>query len=124
MMAWLVAYLVTCAVEIPIVVAAVRTLGWRPTGPHPLAGTVAVAWLLQVTHPVFWLVNPAFPSGVLLAEVVIVLVEAATLYLWATLRAGEPHVLRTAALAASVSFVANGASFAVGLLASVVQAGR
>lgn len=123
MQAWLVAYLVTCTVEIPVVVTLLRYMAWRPVGRYPLAQCVAVAWSLQLTHPIFWWIDPSFPSGVLVAEVVIVLVEAAGLCLWAVFRCGVRCGTEAATLAGLVSFAANGASFALGLLASVALGG-
>ena len=79
MQAWLLAYALTCAIEIPIVVWALRTLGWWPGWGRALA----LAWALQLTHPILWLVNPPTFGAVLAAEVVIVLVEGAALALWA-----------------------------------------
>jgi hypothetical protein len=65
---WLVAYLITCAVEIPIIMAMVRGLHWRSTATHPRLDLAAMAWALQLTHPILWLVNPVFPAGTAVAE--------------------------------------------------------
>lgn len=119
MLSWLIAYLVTCAVEIPIVVLLLRRLGWCPAGAVPATRATGLAWSLQVTHPVLWLVNPGSLGGVLVAEALIVMVEAAALCWWAVARmrvAPGPDTWRRALL---VSLVANAASFAVGLVPSL-----
>ena len=127
MQAWLLAYALTCAIEIPIAVWALRTLGWWPGWGR----TLALAWALQLTHPVLWLVNPPSFAAMLVAEAVIVLVEGAALALWAGhglhLRdRSRPSYLghlrdrslgaRTWWLAMLVSLLANSVSLAVGLV--------
>ncbi len=69
---WAVAFVVTCALEIPIVVWATRhSLGLRAVG---------VAFLLQVcTHPALWYVVPQFEPylmWVAVAELGVTAVEA------------------------------------------------
>lgn len=86
MQQWFAAYLLTCAVEIPIVVAMLHGLGWRSPGRHPDAKAALVAWLLQFTNPLLWLIGPGSWAGLLAAEALIVLVEGAALYYWALLR--------------------------------------
>lgn len=106
------AYLVTCLVEMPIVVALVRGLGWRS---RRRPGVVAVAWLLQLTHPVLWLVHPVGVLALVTAELVIVAVEGAVLYWWAVSRADAPATLGTLERALLIAFIANAASFLTGL---------
>lgn len=116
MQGWLVAYLLTCAVELPIVVWALRTVGWWPGLPRALA----LAWVLQLTHPLLWLVNPPNMATTMLAEVIIVLVEGSVLALWAstTRRAATPSNWRTGLL---IALAANAASLAVGLLGQLLN---
>lgn len=152
---WLWAYLLTCAIEIPIVVAMI--LGWLPrTGPlHPrlsrdfglhgassnaksrhnatthtagipnprrfsILELVALAWALQLTHPVLWLIDPPFPAPALLAEVVIVLVEGAAIYAWATIRAKATRGRATFEMSVLIAFCANAASLLAGLIRALV----
>lgn len=115
MLAWLGAYLLTCAVEIPTVVVLLRALGWRDRGRHPLVCAVFLAWVLQVTHPMLWALDPAYPGALLLAEGAIVAVEAAGIYVWAVLRADAGAGLPTASRALLVSLIANGSSLALGV---------
>ena len=75
MQQWLGAYLITCAIEIPIVIAMTGGLGWRSRGPRPRLEVAALAWALQLTHPVLWLVNPAFPVATVIAELAVVAIE-------------------------------------------------
>lgn len=106
MQAWLVAYLLTCAIEIPIVTASLRLLGW--TGWR--AG-ITIGWLLQLTHPLAWLLGPYSWPQLVMAEVVITLVEGIALAL---------IVRRDWTLALAVSAVANGVSLLAGLALSGV----
>ncbi len=109
---WAVAYLVTCAVEMPLVVALVRGLGWRA---ERAPGVWLTAWLLQLTHPVLWLVGPVEVWAVAIAEVVVTVVEAASLHWWATARARQPSTATTAESALLIAVIANAASFLIGL---------
>lgn len=103
MLAWLIAFLLTCAVEVPVVVAlAKRDAAVR------IGRLVVVAFGLQATHPLLWLIDPPSLGWLLVAEVVIVLVEG--LLLWHLALMPGPTV------ALLVALIANGASFAVGLL--------
>lgn len=113
---WLVAYLITCAVEIPIIMAMVRGLHWRSTAAHPLLDLAAMAWALQLTHPILWLVNPVFPAGTAVAEALIVLVEAGCIYWWAAARAGISRGTHSHWWCLLIAFTANAASFLLGLL--------
>lgn len=119
MLAWLIAYAVTCAVEVPLVVWLTRRLGWwgapgagRGDGPR-LGEAVAVGWALQLTHPVLWLVDPEPWVGLLVAEGVIVAVEGAALAWWASRRLAVSPPVGVALL---VALVANASSLVVGLL--------
>lgn len=118
MLAWLIAYLLTCAVEVPIVVAMVIAVGWRPR--RGVGEVVALAWALQLTHPLLWLIRPPFPSALLVAEAAIVVIEGAALFAWAVARGGAPRTVRTFSLALLTALVANAASLALGLLLSAV----
>lgn len=115
--AWFTAYLLTCAIEIPLVVALVRGMGWGGDLSRPVLRIAGVAWALQLTHPVLWLVHPTRPVGILVAEVVIVAVESLALYAWAVLRAWVAPGVGAWVRALLVAVIANGASFALGLLA-------
>lgn len=114
MLDWLLAYLLTCAIEIPIVVLLSRLLGWSDRS--TLGRALGIAWSLQLTHPVLWLFGPWTIGPLLLAEVTVTVVEGMALALLASrhLAAGSlSRQLWTLALATSA--VANGVSFAVGL---------
>ena len=110
---WAVAYLITCLVEVPLVVALVKGLGWRS---ERAPGAVAMAWLLQLTHPVLWLAHPGDLWGVAGAEVAVVLVEAAGLYWWAVRRAGVVATAGNLERALLVAFIANATSLLAGLI--------
>ncbi len=112
MQQWAVAYLITCLVEVPLVVALVRGLGWRA---ERAPGILVTAWLLQLTHPVLWLVRPNGVWGLVVGEVAVVAVETAALYWWAALRAGVPRTTGTLERALLVAFIANAASLLAGL---------
>lgn len=109
---WALAYLITCLVEVPLVVALVRGLGWRA---ERAPGVLVMAWLLQLTHPVLWLVHPGSVWGVVVAELVVVAVETVALYWWAVARAGAPHSAATLERTLLVAFIANAASLLIGL---------
>lgn len=110
---WAVAYLITCLVEVPLVVVLVRGLGWRS---DRTLGVVLLAWLLQFTHPVLWLAHPATIWGVVVAEAVVVGLEGLALYWWATRRAAVRSSRLTLERALLVALVANAASVLVGLV--------
>lgn len=110
---WAVAYLITCLVEVPLVVALIRGLGWRAK--HAPAAVV-MAWLLQLTHPVLWLVHPTGIWAVVAAELVVVAVEGAALHWWAVCRAGADCSWQTLERALLIAFIANAASVLVGLI--------
>lgn len=115
MLFWLSAYLLTCAVEIPVILLACRALGW----PVRLWPMVVTGWMLQLTHPVLWWVSPNTIGGLLGAEVVVILIEGVALGQWASHRPElENHPVRCAAM--MVTMAANAASVLVGLIASQV----
>lgn len=116
MLDWLVAYLLTCAVEIPLVVALVRQPGWKPGSVHPLAETVALAWALQLTHPLLWLVGTPDVARLVVAEVAVTFIEGTALAAWAIGRCGADPSRTTWGRAMLVAVVANGSSLALGLL--------
>lgn len=116
---WLPAYVLTCAIEIPIVFAMISGLAWRLRSNHPRLELLALAWALQLTHPVLWLVNPPFPTAALLAEAVIVLVEGTGIYAWAVARTDAPRGRETATMALAIALCANAASLLAGLLLSL-----
>ncbi|MEZ5095080.1 MAG: hypothetical protein R2731_02500 [Nocardioides sp.] len=105
----LAAFWMTCAVEVPIVLVALKRFGWLPGAGWGRA--LAVAAAVQVTQPVVWLVGSRDWSALLAAEAVAWLVEG--LGLWALLhpRAGGGRI--GDAMAAAI--VANAAAFALGL---------
>lgn len=110
---WAIAYLITCLVEVPLVVALARGLGWRA---ERAPGAVVMAWLLQFTHPVLWLIRPTGIWTVAVAELVVVAVEGLALLWWSVRRAGAARSRRTLELALLIAFIANAASLLVGLL--------
>ena len=122
MLDWLVAYLLTCAVEIPLVVALVRRLGWAPGSALPLAETVALAWALQLTHPLLWLVGTPDVARHVAAEVAVTVVEGTALAAWATGPCGADRSRKTWDRAMLVAVVANGSSLALGLLLRLLLA--
>lgn len=106
-MEWWQAYLLTLAVEMPIVVIALglaRIAGKVISWPQ----TIALAWAVNLTHPMLWWIRP---EGLWLvaAELLIALVEGLVLW-WCCRR--EWKVLFYLVLAA----LANSASVLVGLL--------
>lgn len=115
-MAWFLAYLVTLAVEAPIVLWLMRAAGWVPRtvdGGLGWPAAVAVAWGLNLTHPVLWWVGPQVLGAVLAAEVIVVAVEGVALGLIAGRATRDP--LGVAVLMGLlIAFAANFASFAVG----------
>jgi hypothetical protein len=110
---WAVAYLITCLVEIPLVVMLTGGLGWRA---HRAPRAVAIAWMVQFTHPLLWLVNPSSLWGVVIAELVVVAVEGTALTWWAVTRAGASRTPGTLERALLVAFIANATSLLVGLV--------
>lgn len=117
-MQWFAAYLLTCAVEIPLVVLLARGLGWRP---RRALEAVAMAWALQCTHPVLWALGPYGLPGLLIAEALVVAAEGAALWWWAVRRADAAANRSTLLDALLVSFIANAASVLVGVaLVSVI----
>lgn len=122
MLDWLVAYLLTCAVEIPLVVALVRRLGWAPGSALPLAETVALAWALQLTHPLLWLVGTPDVAQLVAAEVAVTVVEGTALAAWVIGRCGADRSRTTWGRAVLVTVVANGSSLALGLLLRLLLA--
>lgn len=109
---WAVAYLITCAVEVPLIVVLVRGLGWRA---ERAPGSWLMAWLLQLTHPVLWLAGPVEVWALAIAEVVVTVVEATGLYWWATVLARQPGTATTAESALLIAVIANAASLLTGL---------
>lgn len=122
MLDWLVAYLLTCAVEISLVVALVRRLGWAPGSARPLAETVALAWALQLTHPLLWLVGTPDVARLVAAEVAVSVVEGTALAAWVIGRCGADRSRTTWGRAVLVTVVANGSSLALGLLLRLLLA--
>jgi hypothetical protein len=108
------ALLLSVAIEAPIAWLVVRLTRWPSRG--PLQAALAAATATAVTHPQLWAavlwLTPRFgwQSVSLAGEVVVVIVEGLLIAWMAGLS------LRHAML---VSLVANGASFAVGLLLPV-----
>ena len=106
--AWLWAFLLTIAIEVPIVVGLTRgsSLAW------PKRGAVAVVGQVM-THPLVWFVFPAMPgitgrTGLTLSELWAWLAEA-MLY-------GLTGVAPTVLQAIGVSAIANALSLGVGSL--------
>lgn len=116
-MSWLAAYLLTCVIEIPIVVGCLRALDWTPAGRVGWLRAVGFAWLLQLTHPVLWLVAPSSWPTMVLAELVVTLIEGAALAALVTIWGTAANLTgRMARLAVLVSLLANASSLLVGLL--------
>lgn len=130
------AYALTLAVELPVLIGAMWLLGWFELLRWPLA--LLVSWLVNLTHPVlWWLLDDSGLEQILLAEVIVVVVEGAALFLlvrWLLPVSGSPPpaaagpkdapLLRDAALlrdALLMALLANCASFGLGLLGSVVR---
>ena len=112
---WAIAYLMTCAVEVPLVIALVRSLGWRA---WRAPGAFTMAWVLQFTHPVLWLIRPDGVLPLVVAEAAIVVVEGCALWWWTVTRADEPRTRATLERALLVALIANAASFLLGLAVS------
>jgi len=116
--AWFRAFVLTLAVETPIVVALLRS------GDRRLAKRLPAALIANAaTHPWVWFVFPAWLGDELalpVSEVFAVLVEAAlyALVFGDALRAKGRSVAFTCA---GVSALANGASYAVGLVLLAVR---
>jgi hypothetical protein len=77
-----------------------------------------MAWVLQFTHPVLWLIRPDGVLPLVVAEAVIVVVEGCALWWWAVTRADEPRTRATLERALLVALIANAASFLLGLAVS------
>jgi hypothetical protein len=114
--AWLTAFGLTLLVEIPIFAIVARLLerGRAPRAPLwrlAIAGAAGTC----LTHPLLWFVWPRLFGGysayVVSGELLVAAIETGTFYLVA-----RPVRLSTAAAA---SFLANGASFAVGMILPV-----
>ncbi len=105
---WLLAFALTCALEIPVVLALTRGHGRR-------SRRALVAFAAQVlTHPLVWFVFPELTSlspnmRFVLAELMAVVVEAVAYVLFV------PELPRLRAF--GVSGIANGLSFGIGLVA-------
>lgn len=112
-MSWAWAFVLTVAVETPLIGWLGRRLGWFGGRLGHLGRLVSAAVLINlVTHPLLWLVRPRSTPALLIAEIVIVLVEAA---LWWALVRQRP------AACLGVAFVANAVSFAVGLAVGLLK---
>lgn len=105
-LAWFGAFLLTLAIETPLVVALLR-----PHGESAARGALLSCYASLATHPVVWFVLPALPLApwprFLASEAWAVAAEA--VFFGLAVR-GLP-----AARAATVSLLANGASAAFGL---------
>lgn len=112
-MAWLSAFVFTCLIEIPIVAACVRLLGWWPDGRGGLWRVLLVALALQATNPVIWVVGPRSLIGLVSAEAAVTLVEGLALGWWVRTR-WHPDARWLPALLVAV--VANGCSLLFGLV--------
>lgn len=136
MASWMQSYLLTLAIEIPVIVAAGIWLGWFGPGraiSRPKAA--ALAWAVNLTHPLLWLAAPTTWAGLMAAEALIVAVEGAALAV-AVARAGRasplarpeddahprpappPDGAAPAIAAFLVAFLANALSLGIGLLAA------
>lgn len=105
-------YALTLLVEVPLLLAVMRALGWLPVLGLPRA--LLVGWLVNLTHPVLWgLTAGASWSAVLAGEVVVVLVEALALTLLVRRLGGIAVETGTGLLAAVLT---NSVSFGVGLV--------
>ncbi|MCO4745835.1 MAG: hypothetical protein KC912_13660 [Proteobacteria bacterium] len=105
---WLPAFLITTAVEVPLV----TWLLHRQLGMAPAAVVALLAQL--ITHPTLWFVVPQFQPYLLwvaVAETGVIAVEAA-LFGVALKRSLDPHWLRRAAL---TSVLANLVTTTIGL---------
>lgn len=117
-MDWLAAYVATLLIEVPAVLILMRAAGWTPRradGGLSLPAAVAVAWLVNLTHPVLWWARPTEVGALLTAEVLVVVVEGLALALIGTraLWLRSWLVLLTGLL---IALAANLASFAGGLV--------
>lgn len=133
-MTWFAAYLVTCAIEIPLVVFLVWTLSWRPrvnpvvdkpSDPGrrgaALARITILAWALQCTHPLLWLAHPVDLPGTVAGEIIVALAEGLVLSIWAAKNWSFPFGAKPYRGALVVSVIANAASFAAGLAWSLIR---
>ncbi len=105
-------------IEIPIVVWLFGRLGWQSS--LGARHAVTLAWLLQLTHPVLWLIRPEGLWGLLAAEAVVTLVEGAVIWWWAKYRVSVEPSLPVARYSLGIAFVANAASLFVGLVLQVL----
>jgi hypothetical protein len=86
---YLVAFLLTCLVELPAYLLAFTTLGWcrlRPSPQRPLTVLTALGVGLAVnliTHPLLWTVARRLggPADLLVAELVVAVVEGLLIFL-------------------------------------------
>lgn len=108
----------TLLVEVPLVLALMRVAGWVPRssdGGFSWPAAVALAWALNLTHPVLWWVGPREVGAVLAAEAVVVLVEGLALGLVAARATRSPARWLSVAMGLLIALAANVMSFAVGL---------
>ena len=111
-MSWLLAFVLTLAIEVPV-----YTFGLRHRV-RPARGAAVALGVNAVTHPVLWFglsalqrTGASYWLVTLSAEVAVVLIEAALVIV--AVRPG-------AMLAVRVSAIANGLSFGLGLLGSAL----
>lgn len=112
-MQWWQAYLLTLAVELPVVLVALRAA--RVIGRDGVSWprALALVWAINLTHPLLWLIRPT-GGALVVAEVFIAVAEG--LLLWAGCRRAGRGAGLVCILAATA---ANATSFLVGLLLTV-----
>jgi hypothetical protein len=94
---YLVAFLLTCVVELPAYLLAFTTLGWcrlRPSPRRPLTVLSALGVGLAVnliTHPLLWTVARELsgPADLLVAELVVAVVEGLLIFVLVQTRRAE-----------------------------------
>jgi hypothetical protein len=111
MIAWLTAYLLTVAIEMPVIAWGMRVA--IPSGPALVALSFGAS---LITHPILWLCVPAVETvdaRLLTAELAIALVEALFLCIvWTWRGVGSLSFKRCLVIA----LLANGLSFGLGRL--------
>jgi hypothetical protein len=121
---FVVAFVLTCAVELPAYLLAFTTLGWyqvRPSPQRPLTLLSALGVGLAVnliTHPMLWAVARGLdtPVELLFAELAVAVVEGAVIFAVVRARRGEESLASRLRWSLLTALGVNTLSLLVGLV--------